>query len=95
MKSVKLAVLAVMLFALSMVAHAEEVAITAGPLAAIISLLPESIAGYIGKALAWISGIITIATAIVALTPSTTDDGILAKIRNIISVLSGNVLNNK
>lgn len=105
MKFLKLALFSVLFSMVALVAFAADAvdvlpqttdaAITAGPLAAIIALLPESIAGYIGNGLAWLSGIITIATIIVQIWPSEKATGILGKLRSLISVLSGNILNNK
>jgi hypothetical protein len=47
------------------------------------------------KAFVYLSTVITIATAIVAIFPSPKAEGVLATLRKIASFLSGNVLNNK
>jgi hypothetical protein len=97
MKSIKVFIIALVALLFSALAMATEPVATGGVfvLSDLLALLPANVSAFITKAFTWVSGIVTVATAIVALTPSTTDDGILAKIRSIISVLSGNVLNNK
>lgn len=66
-----------------------------GILASILPFLPAAIVAKIQAVLGWLAAIVTAATAIVVLTPTPKDDSALALIRNVLSILSGNVGNNK
>lgn len=90
-----------LIFLLSMLAlsaFAEDVAPVVeggGILASILPFLPAAVVATIETVLGWVTAIVTAATAIVVLTPTPKDDSALAFIRNVLSVLSGNVGNNK
>jgi hypothetical protein len=59
------------------------------------ALIPVKVMQILETVFAWLSGIIAVATALVAAFPSPKAEGILATLRKIASFLSGNVLNNK
>lgn len=66
-----------------------------GIIATIFSFLPASVVALIGKVVTIGTAIVTAATAIVAITPTPKDDNWLAKIRSVLSFLSGNIGYNK
>ena len=64
-------------------------------IALLIGFIPADIFAKIELVLTWVTAIVTAASAIVALTPSPKDDGILANIRKWVEVLALNVKNAK
>jgi len=55
----------------------------------------EWLSAHAGDIWAIVSGVVALAAAITALTPSTKDDGIVAKIRGVLNMLALNVKNSK
>lgn len=66
-----------------------------GILASILPFLPAALVAKIEAVIGWVAAIVTAATAIVVLTPTPKDDSALATVRKWLSILSGNIGNNK
>jgi len=64
-------------------------------IAVIVGLIPADLFETLGKVFAWVSAIVTGASAIVALTPTPKDDTILATVRHWVDILALNVFNAK
>jgi hypothetical protein len=61
----------------------------------LLGLIPADIFAKLELVITWVTAIVTAASAIVALTPSPKDDGILATIRKWVEILALNVKNAK
>ena len=61
----------------------------------LINLIPSDLFATLSNIFAWVSAIVTGASAIVALTPTPADDTILAKVRGVLDFLALNIFHAK